>query len=533
MGPGEMRLRSVQSDDDLSALSAVASARPYVMGAGMAMLVCVVALAFRNWLSVTDISLLMLVAVLWSSIGFGLWPSILLSSGAGLAVNYLFVEPSFDFAYDSHAILTLAVFIATAVTMSYWASVARRQGEALAHNARTAERRRNEAQLLQQLANHLNGIVDPAAIVAVTAKALGGATGVALFEPVAGNVRLVAVSAAAVVGPAELRAAQAAFDGRSPAGLGTPVESDAALHLVPLRGEGAAIGVVGLGYDLVSGMPWTEAFPAMLADQLSVAIQRARLAAQIEESRLFAETEKLRSALLSSISHDFRTPLASIIGSASSLLHEDAHFTAAGRRQLLETILVSGERLHRYIGNVLDMTRLEAGVLQLNRDWAEVSDLAGTAVSHAGAPADRQRIRLDIAPGLPMLQVDFVLIEQVLLNLLDNAMKYSPAESEIVLSAREEADAVVLEVANVVADGSPIATRTDYDRLFDRFHRSGVAPRQAGIGLGLTICKGFVEAHRGTIQAGPGAGGRGLAVRIRLPVEPAARRVAMEAVADD
>ncbi|MGE0747594.1 MAG: ATP-binding protein [Rhodospirillales bacterium] len=529
-----MRLRSEHPEDDLSALRAIASARPYVMGAALATLVCAFALAFRRWLSVTDISMLMLVAILWSSIGFGLWPSILLSSAAGLAVNYLFVEPSFDFAYDSHAILTLAVFVVTAVTMSYWAGMARRQAEALSRVARSAERRRSEAELLQQLANRLNGIVDPGAIVSLTAEALQSASAVALFEPAGDRVRLVAASAAGAVGAAELRAAQAAFERRVPTGLGTLIESDAALHMVPLRGEGAAIGVVGLGYDSAAGVPWTEALPTMLADQLSVAIQRARLAEQIEESRLFAETEKLRSALLSSISHDFRTPLASIIGSASSLLHEDAQFTAAARRQLLETILTSGERLHRYIGNVLDMTRLEAKVLQLNRDWAEVTDLVGTAVSHIGAPADRQRIRLDIAPGLPMLHVDFVLIEQVLLNLLDNAIKYSPAGSEILLSAREDPGTVVLVVTNVLDGGeAPATTSADYDRLFDRFHRAGMAPRHAGTGLGLTICKGFVEAHHGAIQAGPSPGGRGLSVEVTLPVEPAARRVALEAVADD
>jgi len=232
---------------------------------------------------------------------------------------------------------------------------------------------------------------------------------------------------------------------------------------------------------------------------------------------------------LSSISHDFRTPLASIIGSASSLLEASAQFSPSARRDLLVTIQQSGERLHRYIVNLLDMSRLEAGALTLKRDWVELGDLLGTALARMEGELARHRVALDLARDLPMLHVDFVLVEQVLLNLLDNAAKYSPVGSTIGIAARDDGDSIVLEITNA-CDALPIG---DLERIFTKFYRLNDTSDTKGTGLGLSICKGFVEAHGGTIAARSTPDGAGLVLVVRLPVTADARAFRREALVDE
>jgi len=253
-----------------------------------------------------------------------------------------------------------------------------------------------------------------------------------------------------------------------------------------------------------------------LANQAALAVERTRLAEEMERNRVFTETEKLRSALLSSISHDLRTPLASILGSVTSMLSFENDYGPAERRELLSTIQEEAERLNRFVGNLLDITQLEAGRLVPNRSWMELEDVLGSSLARVHGLVRNHRVVTAIEPGLPLLRLDFVLIQQVLVNLLDNAAKYSPAGTTIGVRARREDGRVTLEITDE-GIGIPEGER---EKVFDKFYRVlGGDRRVAGTGLGLSICRGIVEAHGGRIQALPGPGGRGTTLLVELPIE--------------
>jgi two-component system sensor histidine kinase KdpD len=329
------------------------------------------------------------------------------------------------------------------------------------------------------------------------------------------------------LGPTEFTAARWALDHREMAGRHSNTLPNSAMTFFPIATGKAVLGVIGLliAPDAPPLDPERRRLLDALVDQSGVAIERANLETEIQDSRVSAEKEKLRGALLSSLSHDLRTPLAGIVGSVTSLLSYGTDFSAAARRDLLLTIQEEADRLNRFVANLLDMTRLESGAFALRRDWTEVADLVGSAVSRIKSRLTGRAIRLDIAPGLPLVRVDFVLLEQVLFNVLDNALKYAPAGSEIVIAARQEADTLAIDITD---SGTGIPT-ADLERVFDKFYRVQGGDRQvAGTGLGLSICRGFVEAHGGTIVArSPVAGGHGTTIAIRLPVErqPAAAAV--------
>jgi two-component system sensor histidine kinase KdpD len=236
-----------------------------------------------------------------------------------------------------------------------------------------------------------------------------------------------------------------------------------------------------------------------LAGQAAVALERTQLVREMERARLLSETERLRDALLSSVSHDLRTPLVSIIGAVTSLLTYGATYDEATRRDLLVTIQEEAERLNRFVGNLLDMMRLESGVLKLNREWVEMGDVIGTALARRLAqPLGQYQLVVEVEPGLPMLRLDFVLVEHVLVNLLENAARYSPPGTTIRINARRNDQVVVVEVTD---EGVGIPPE-DLERIFDKFYRVQRGDRQgAGTGLGLSICRGIVEAHGGHISA--------------------------------
>jgi two-component system sensor histidine kinase KdpD len=252
-----------------------------------------------------------------------------------------------------------------------------------------------------------------------------------------------------------------------------------------------------------------------LADQAALAIERVNLARDLHVTRLQAETDRLRSALLTSISHDLRTPLASILGSATSLRSQEAILDQPTKNTLLNTIVDEADRLNRFIGNLLDMTRLESGALTPSMSLYDLSDVIGAALQRAGKILADHRVTLNLTANLPMLAVNMVLFEQVLFNLLDNAAKYAPAGSLITIQAYETGDSVVLRIMDE-GDGIP---DTDTDRIFEKFYRAGTADgRRAGTGLGLAICRGFIEAMHGAITAGNRADRPGAVITITLPV---------------
>jgi two-component system sensor histidine kinase KdpD len=280
------------------------------------------------------------------------------------------------------------------------------------------------------------------------------------------------------------------------------------------------VGVVGIDSDEPGAIltPDQHRLLDALSDQAALAIERVNLVEDVDRARLVAETDRLRAALLTSISHDLRTPLASILGSATSLSET---LDAATRRDLIGNIQDEAERLNRFIGNLLDMTRLESGPLRLRTGAVELSDAIGSALRRATKILMEHRTEVVLQPDLPMLDLDEVLFEQVLFNLLDNASKYAPAGSLITIKAWQDGGQVVVQVL----DEGPGIPAADQERVFDKFYRVGGADRRrAGTGLGLAICRGFIEAMHGSIAASNRTDRSGAAFTMSLPVFVQAER---------
>jgi two-component system sensor histidine kinase KdpD len=290
---------------------------------------------------------------------------------------------------------------------------------------------------------------------------------------------------------------------------------------VPAAADGSGtVGVIGILRDLPGPLltPDERRLLDALVDQVAVAIERVSLARGLAETRVLAETERLRAALLTSISHDLRTPLASIIGTVSSLRSYADKYDATDRDELLATLESEAERLNRFVGNLLDMTRLESGAIEMKLDLADVAEIVGAALERAGSVIAGHRIEVAIAPDLPMLRLDPILFEQVLFNLLDNAAKYAPPGSRIDLRARQDGDVVAIEVI----DQGPGIPPGDLERVFDKFYRVQAQDRRrAGTGLGLAICRGFIEAQGGRIVAENRRDRSGAVLTIRFPVPEA------------
>jgi two-component system sensor histidine kinase KdpD len=316
---------------------------------------------------------------------------------------------------------------------------------------------------------------------------------------------------------ADLAAAKWCWEHKRPAGRGADTLPGAKRLFLPLNTARGAVGVVGLDSDRPGPLlsPDQRRLLDALADQAALAIERIDLATDVERARLTAETERLRSALLTSISHDLRTPLASIMGSVTSLKMYRRTLDENAELELIATIQDEAERLNRFIANLLDMTRLEAGAIEPRLDLIDIADVVGSALQRAASVLSRHRVAVDLEAKLPMLRLDPVLFEQVLFNLLDNAARYAPPETEIRIRARRERDHVLVQILDE-GEGIP---PDDLERIFDRFYRVHATDRKrAGTGLGLAICRGFIEAMGGAITAGNRQDRRGAIFMAVLPV---------------
>jgi two-component system sensor histidine kinase KdpD len=248
------------------------------------------------------------------------------------------------------------------------------------------------------------------------------------------------------------------------------------------------------------------------ANQAALAIERVQLADQARQAQLLKATEELQSALLNSISHDLRTPLVSITGALSSL-QEGINLDGETRQSLLDTAREEAERLNRLVGNLLDMTRIEAGAIQVRRDSCDVLDLIGTAIESIKDQLGDHPVNVYVPDDLPLVPMDFVLIERVLVNVLDNAIKYSPERAPIEIQANLDENDLEIKIL----DQGPGIPPKDLERIFDKFYRVHRPGYVRGTGLGLSICKGIVEAHGGSIYARNRPDG-GAMITIVLPI---------------
>jgi two-component system, OmpR family, sensor histidine kinase KdpD len=470
---------------------------PYAVASLLVGAAISVAIALHDLLGIANVALVFLTAILVSAVLHGLWPSIFACFLATLAYNFFFLPPLHTFTIaDPENVVALFFFTIVAVVTSNMA--ARVRGQAL--SARLRARHTDD---LYQFSRKLSVAVTLDDLLWATAHqiAMMLKVRVVLLLPENGSIAVRAgFPPEDMLDEADLAAAKWSWEKNHAAGRGSDTLPGAKWLFQPLRTGRGPLGVAGIIRDEPGPLltPDQQRLLDALADQTALAIERVNLARDLHQARLEVETDRLRAALLTSISHDLRTPLASILGSATSLRSQDAILDAATKEALLSTIIEESDRLNRFIGNLLDMTRLESGALKPHTGLNELSEVIGSALQRAAKILAAHRIKVDLPPDLPMLALDMVLFEQVLFNLLDNAAKYAPAGSEITIDASRDDEMVMLRIMDE-GEGIPPG---DLDRIFEKFHRAGGADRRrAGTGLGLAICRGFVEAMDGTITA--------------------------------
>jgi two-component system sensor histidine kinase KdpD len=311
----------------------------------------------------------------------------------------------------------------------------------------------------------------------------------------------------------ELAVATWTFEHGQLAGRGTDTLPEALMHYQPLKTTRGVIGVLGVKPTSPNSFmsPDQRRTLDAFVNQVALAIEGARLAEQARQTELLEATEKLQTALLNSISHDLRTPLVSITGALSSLDEDSPALDEEVRRSLIETAREEAERLNKLVGNLLDITRLEAGAMYLHR---EACELIGSSLEQIGTPLRNRKVKVEIAPKLPLVSLDFVLFSRVLVNVIDNALKYSSPDKPVEIKARATKQYLDISIADR-GEGIPIEDR---ERIFDKFYRVQRPDNVSGTGLGLSISKGIVEAHGGFIQAENRRGG-GAIITVRLPLE--------------
>ena len=488
--------------------------RPYLTSSLLVIAAIPLAMGLRYMFDVTNVPLVFLTAVLFSAARDGLWPSLFASLAAVLAYNFFFLPPIYTFTItDPQNVMALFFFGIVAVIASNLASRVRSQAVAARLRAKTTDD-------LYQFSRKLSGAVTLDDLLWATAHqiALMLHVRVVLLLP-EGDVLTVRAGFPPEdqLKEADLAAAKWCWQKNHVAGRGSDTLPGAKWLFQPMRTGRGPIGVAGVIRDEPGLLltPDQQRLLDALTDQAALAIERVHLARDLHLARLQAETDRLRNALLTSISHDLRTPLASIVGSASSLSSRDMTLDGETRDSLVSTILEEAERLNRFINNLLDMTRLESGALRPRTSLVVLSDMVGAALQRARKILTEHQLEVDLAAGLPMVRLDMVLFEQVLFNLLDNAAKYAPAKTTIRLRAWRDGKLVRVQVLDE-GDGIP---PDDLERVFDKFYRArGADRRRAGTGLGLAICHGFVEAMSGTIGATNRTDRSGAAITITLTV---------------
>ncbi|KQO70780.1 histidine kinase [Methylobacterium sp. Leaf87] len=492
---------------------------PYGVGLLATAASLALALLVEPYLGVENADLILLTAIVAVAVRFGLGPSLAAVVAASLSYNFFFLPPVYTLTIaDPTNIAAFLLFTAVAVVVSNLASRSRRDALVSQGRARATERLYGFSRTLAGCGTLDDVLWATSAQVAAMLKVR-----VVILLPQDGAVTVRAgFPPEDTLDAADLGAATWAFDNERPAGRGADTLPGARRLFLPMRTGRGGIGVIGLDAD--GGGPilspeGRRLFDA-LADMAALAIERVRLVESLDRAERAAETDRLRQALLTSISHDLRTPLASVFGAATTLRDLDDALPRDAKADLLETIIAEAERLNRFIVNLLDMTRLEAGAVAASLTQQDLGELVDTALRRLGLTLAGHRVMLDVPAALPALRLDPVLFEQVMVNLLDNAAKYAPEGSAITVAGSVEGERVRLQILDE-GDGMPEA---EVERVFDKFYRVRKSDSvRAGTGLGLAIARGFVEAMGGTLTAANRRDRLGAAFTILLPVLPSDR----------
>jgi two-component system sensor histidine kinase KdpD len=480
---------------------AASTATPGWIQAGYLQAVAAVAAATGlSWLmfpffELANLIMTYLLAIVVIAARYGRNPSVLASVASVAAFDFFFVPPYLTFAVaDTQYVLTFGVMLIVGLVISGLTARIRLQADA-------ARQREQRTAALYAMSRELAQTGAVEGLVRVAARHIGEVfeAQVTVFLPNAdGELQPIQRQGECPVEQDDATLSRWVFAHRQPAGLGTATPAPTRALYLPLPGHRSPLGVVSIRprrrdtFALPEPLRQLETF----VNQTALAVERARLAEEAQEAHVRAETERLRNSLLTSVSHDLRTPLATITGAATTILESGSQLDQPTQQELLESVRDEADRLNRLVQNLLEMTRLESGALQLRRDWHPIEEVVGAALGRLAKSLGARRVTLNISPDLPLVAIDDVLIEQVLVNLLDNAVKYTPPDSaiRIIVTATDR------DVTVEVADRGPGLPKGQEGRVFEKFYRAAVDGRR-GAGLGLAICRGVVLAHGGRIWA--------------------------------
>lgn len=475
----------------------------YAWGIAAPLICTAVDWPLRNWLGPASILMTYLLGVFLVASHFGRGPSIVASVLSAPVFAFYFAKPIFSVAiHDLENIVGLGVMIVVAnVTGSLL--------EKSRHQTALATQREALAGALYRLSQALLTVSDSADAASIAVSHLHDELGVdAVLIGLDGKEGL----AESVVDLPALNMARAkeAFDSRSAMG-------ERGVSYYPLNGSKTCQGVLAIKLDHTDSSE-LSAFLDTFCHLIAQTIERLQFAAQAREAKLAADTEALRNALLSSISHDLRTPLTRIVGAVGDLIDNDAGITEGERLEVCQLVMDEAQRMSELTGKLLDMARLSSGEIIMHRDWNAIEEIVGSALNRLEKQLRERPVRTLLPDDLPLLWIDAVLMEQVLVNLIENAAKYSPASSPIDISSQIENGCCLLRVADYGA-GVPCGQE---QKIFEKFHRAVPETDQSGVGLGLALCKSIVEAHDGTIDVRNRVG-KGAEFTLSLPLrEPPA-----------
>jgi two-component system sensor histidine kinase KdpD len=465
----------------------------------------------RGNLEPVNLVMLYLASTVISAVYLGRGPSLLTAVAGVLAYDFFLIPPYLTFAVsDTQYVITFAALLIVSLVVSSLTVRVREQAAA-------AIQRERQTAALYDLSKDLTSAADLLQVANIIISQIGHAFGrdVAIFLPDNQQLQIFASSPNYHPDENELAVAAWAYEHDQPAGRGTDTLPAAALRCHPLKTSNGIVGVLGVrSKDLTNFLsPEQRLTLAAFANQSALALERASLSEQARQAELLRATESLQTALLNSISHDLRTPLVSITGALSSLDEDSGILNESARRALIENARGEADRLNRLVGNLLNMTRIESGAIKLRLESEDIQDVIGTALEQLGTRLANHQIQVNVPAGFPLVPMDFTLIAQVLVNILDNAVKYSPADSMIVASAELLDEKIRIKIADRGA-GVP---SEDLTRIFDKFYRVQRPENVSGTGLGLSISKGIIEAHHGNIYANAREGG-GTIITIELPL---------------
>lgn len=495
---------------------------PWVFVAGgclMTAAVTAVSWLGRDPLEQVNIALLYLLPVMFSAVWWGRWPSYITAVTSVLTFDYLFVPPVMTFTVsDIRYLWSFVIFLIISFVIGG-------RTEILRQEVRLTRQRETGVRALYDFSRQIAAVIDLTQIAGTFARHAGSAIGrstVILLPGESGKLAMAGKYDADVpdgrsrqmdLPDSEYAVANWVFANGQVAGRSTETLPGADYLFVPLIADKQTVGVFGIELQQKITQEERQLIYAW-AGLAAVAVERVKLTEAARQAALLKESDQLRTALFNSVSHELKTPLAAITGAVSTLLDAEVQYSNKVQGELLETVKDSAHRMERVVTSLLDTARLESGMLQLKMDWCDVEDIVGAAIRRMGDATRKHVLETRVSPALPLLRADCVLLENVLVNLLDNALKYSPAGSTITIAAEQSGQEIIIAVQDT-GTGIP---EQDATKIFDKFYRvQNQAVKVAGTGLGLSICKSIVEAHNGRIWAKNGAGG-GTIVSFAVPI---------------